>query len=1292
MELAEDRQLTTVATVNNNDYGITMKMIDFNSPRVKSGTNSWRDPVQNSFFGNTDNNNAGLLSTYLNENGYPDTTALTGEAQNLGNLFSDMKDVNHLFIQSVYNESGYFEFDSTKNSAYLGENTDFTVYDQLLAVGTDSGVTRTHGQFLPYNKIPDSRIYASEATNNPKYTNQTSVTGAELSDLDPRKGEELYWISFDEADYFFGMEVSASFTQTPSGLDAWGHDIIFEFSGDDDFWLYVDDELVLDLGGVHSAMTGSVNFRTGEITSPRTTATTNTLYKLFEQHYLDRGMDKTAVNAKLSEIFTQNDKGQYVFKDYTTHEMKIFYMERGSGASNLHMRFNLAAVKPGTFLLSKKLSGAELQDSSLIKFPYQIYYYTEADGAHREHLLGATSGEEELICYEGSNRTVEYLPSFTPAQGEHNYEHVFFLKPGETAEVTLPKDAVSYKVVECGVNPDIYSEVSVNGSTLTGKETTNEIGGTKRKDYETTEDTLENRTSVDFDNHVSDGAMRTLSISKKLYDVDGTTELTYPDNESTFTFRLYLGDENADPDALPLANLYPYLIKNTENHYCMWNSSAMKFEEVGNGITQYDDLMKYFTEQRWTESQKESVIFRTSMNGSISKIPAGYTVEVRNLVISTKYKVEERDWEIPKGYTRRESDGYVRVDTSPYKNQRMPYSDTIAKDENPHIEVRNQKGWGLTAQKIWTDKDFMASHDDIYIAVYVGSDFAQIPDGTTEEYDEEKQETNYVTIYKDCVRVLRSPESELYFFFGDLYNGSEETHLFSEYIIQEVQLTRKEDSVDVDVQLDEEGYVTNLEKFTVTPISNAGILTVGGTPIGGSHQDQYQYKVDYQVGESTGKNENIRTDIVTNSRPGIELYKTVWDGAWEESEGKTSLSGALPGAKFTLTDSHGNHVAASTYTSGNNGLITTAYLSDGTYVLTEVATPQGYVGLDHPIVLTVNGEELTFSLQNENKDETVQLSTNGTVTGQSDYFSVTKRIDSNMSATVTIKNRQNHLEVYKMGIDQQSSVPLSGVHFALYRQVTDTNGTFRKDYMPMPGYENLETNMDGLISQIDLDHLGPGTYYLSEIAAPSGYKKLASDLCFTIGEDGTVTINTAGYMNWLSRKVESSGSVSYTIEIENTPLGITVRKVDNKKSPLSGAQFTLSVKKDTGLFEYVTEYALDENGLIDLSSATEKTFTGLPNGIYKLTETYAPAGYISLSKDIYFEISNGSVSLTDADGEKQSYSDVTLEDDDTTIVVQNTPGVVLPSTGGPGVSIFTLLGSLLMMEAGILLWMKKRRN
>ena len=160
------------------------------------------------------------------------------------------------------------------------------------------------------------------------FTNQTSVTGAELPDTDARKGENLYNIGKrSEVDYHFGMEISASFTQTADGKDAWGHDIVFEFSGDDDFWLYVDGELVLDLGGVHSAMVGSVNFRTGEVTSKRNGEGMSTLYDIFKSHYVDRGMPEAEINAKLDELFEQktvDGKSVYVFKDYSKHDMKIF--------------------------------------------------------------------------------------------------------------------------------------------------------------------------------------------------------------------------------------------------------------------------------------------------------------------------------------------------------------------------------------------------------------------------------------------------------------------------------------------------------------------------------------------------------------------------------------------------------------------------------------------------------------------------------------------------------------------------------------------------------------------------------------------------------------------------------------------------------------------------------------------------------------------------------------------------------------------------------------------------------
>ena len=87
----------------------------------------------------------------------------------------------------------------------------------------------------------------------------------------------------------------------------------------------------------------------------------------------------------------------------------------------------------------------------------------------------------------------------------------------------------------------------------------------------------------------------------------------------------------------------------------------------------------------------------------------------------------------------------------------------------------------------------MKSHDDIYFAVYVDNDYAKIPDITTQEINEETGDVTYITTYKACVRALKSPASELYFFFGDLRNGGDTPHNFSDYVVKEVQLTKKTD-------------------------------------------------------------------------------------------------------------------------------------------------------------------------------------------------------------------------------------------------------------------------------------------------------------------------------------------------------------------------------------------------------------------------------------------------------------------------------------------------------------------
>ena len=334
--------LTKVKTLDNNDYGISMKMVDF--PKQKSPLF-----LQNDFLGTGTTSfelspDKGLLSTNLNDSGYPTVarSSSTHYGESLYNLFADSQNsnyttVNHLFIESIYKSSGYFEFDSCQNFATLiqedgtrGEN--FIVYKELGT--TDEGQPKTtlqHGQFLPYNTIT-AGVYSGKNPEN--LYSALALPGdtqrGKLPDTDPRKYEKLHTIG-TTTNYYNGMELSAGFVQTPSGKDAWGHDIIFEFTGDDDFWFYVDNELVLDLGGIHSALAGNVNFCTGDVvaqTGNGTTSNTN-LRDLFAENYRGRnpGATDTEVNNYLKDFFAVDhieDDGTVVyekmFKDYSVHK------------------------------------------------------------------------------------------------------------------------------------------------------------------------------------------------------------------------------------------------------------------------------------------------------------------------------------------------------------------------------------------------------------------------------------------------------------------------------------------------------------------------------------------------------------------------------------------------------------------------------------------------------------------------------------------------------------------------------------------------------------------------------------------------------------------------------------------------------------------------------------------------------------------------------------------------------------------------------------------------------------
>lgn len=923
-DIPADDVLHTVPTVDHTDYGITVKLVDFGGKQGKyNGSASETTEVQQNVMGNSYWSNAtdgfatpDLVTTDLKDNGYPDATITN---KSLSELFGDAVPVNNLFISSTYHSSGYFEYDSTQNFAHLNNDKTFTVYQEIGSFNK-RGAVYQHGQFMPFNDIAAGKFSGN--------LNTTTSTNDQLSSTDPRKYEQLYQI--DNPDYYFGMEIEASFTQTEKGQDDWGHDIIYEFTGDDDFWLYVDGELIIDLGGLHKALSGSVNYSTGVIkyVDGEGKICETTLRKQFEKNYRKRHQDAADedVNAFLAQYF---EKGKDIFKDYTTHKMKIFYMERGAGASNLHMRFNLASVKPGTVELSKELTGVTEQKAVLAEYPYQIFYKPK-NGSEEVQLKNSAHNPDQIydyVFYKGTENPVTYRQNVTT--GGVKYDHVFLLKAGQTAEINFPEEIESYRIVECGIDSTIYDSVKVNGedAIVTGA---SEDAATI-KNYGTKPESPDNRAQVKYTNHVSPDALRTINITKRLYREDGETELSYSEDSSTFNFRLYLATEfEQSLDESP-ADMHIYYVKDASGNYCTWDAENGKFASTE--ISSLEGI---------TDEQLRSLIFHTSMNGSISKIPAGYTVEVRDVLVGTRFKVVERENEMPDGYAFLKYKYSNSIsDPTDYPSHEKPaaastgVTDKVIPDNDPRVDVCNIRGFGLRVNKVWSDKDYMTERDPIYFALYTRGD------------------NDTLTLVPNSGRKMAYGSDSLYWYYLQLPVVGV---AFNYYEIREVSV--------INNPVISEGGV--LEDTSITGIiADNSVIHLNGTQKGESQSGSFPYTVTYEKGTPTSDT-HVRVDTVTKSRPGVEIRKTDWAGK------------PLEGAEFTLKEGTDNLIG--TFTSDKNGLVTVAFLSDNkTYTLTETKAPKNYHGLEKPLNIRVSGTEVTVNTDGDKSYYNIQPGTGGSM-------------------------------------------------------------------------------------------------------------------------------------------------------------------------------------------------------------------------------------------------------------------------------------------------------------------------
>ena len=1208
-DIPADDTLGIVNTVDHTQYGITMRMVNFPE---RAAMTSFLGSDNGYKHGNTE---SGLLSTKLSENGYPDTKADTGgnPPNNLAAWFTGagVKTVNHLFIESTYKESGYFEFNSVENFAHLDlVSNDFVVYNEIGTTDKQSGQFYTHGQFFPYNDLVAGHFSVQK--------NLTDSLGNPLPESDPRKYEQLYQIQNPtDPDYYLGMEVEAAFTQTPDGLDDWGHDIIYEFTGDDDFWLYVDGELIIDLGGVHDALPGSVNYRTGEVIVNKKTTT---LKDLFYQNYLSRGHSAAEAEAYVNEIFVEKD-GRWIFKDYTTHTMKIFYLERGAGASNLHMRFNLASIKPGTVELSKALGGVDHSETILAEFPYQILYKKQGD--EQEYRLTNSLPHDagyntDYVTYKGTKTPVPFFKEITA--GGISYSDVFMLNPDETAVISFPEEVASYRIVECGVNTDVYSEVAVNGQELSG------VSGTgypeNRKDYSTSEASTAERARVVYTNTVNPDALRTMKIQKKVFREDGKTEIPVDEDDATFNFRLYMSTEYED---LHEARLHTYHVRDAAGNYCRWNPERQKFESLGK--TDYGAV---------APEEREAACFHTSNFGAISKIPNQYTVELRDVLAGTRFKVVERPAEIPDGYSFQKYVYSVEGYQGNTTDAAAGLEDMVMAKVDPTVTVCNLKGWGLRVYKKWNDADFMQNRADTYFAVFTG------------ESEENLQ------LVPGTVRKLSYTGDTLYWYFLPLPVDVP----FEQYQIREVTVSNPES------EIGEDG--TMIDPGEVLPIAEGGALNLAGRQKGETQENTFAYTVHYEVGSVTSGS-NVKVDTVKNNRPGVLIKKQDWTG------------NALSGAAITLKDSNGNLIGV--YTSDDDGIFAEAFFSEGVpYTLTETESPKHYLGLKEPLSLTSHQGNITIE------------------SGAADQGSFIQKQASDGENVIIIKNRPYRFAAVKRNLS--SGWPIAGVKFALHKQysvngviqisptpmvgyeelISAADGTIPKiDHSLAPGtYELREVEPQEGYKKI--------SGYIHFTISDTGYIELGS-------HPDQVTLKKSEAQNG-----EIAYTLEICNE-QIVQAKVSFKKVDianPQQSALKGAVFNLyPVELEDGV-EKCKEEALYE-GLISgtdgmLADSSGNMVFELPTGKYHLKETKAPENYDLKADPIVIVVTADAVSYDEGTALSAGNAGRTYDADTKvyTLKISNSMGVSLPSTGGNGTFRYYLLAGVLFLLAGVLIVMKKK--
>lgn len=329
------------------------------------------------------------------------------------------KDVTGLFQMD---DQGYYYYNMRKNFAEFvndpqGDSSGhFTLYDAPAGLRTD-GDENSVGGFFPFNSAekafklgPNGQLENNLRADNNMNPGGTSAMRPDIINEEP-------------VDHHLGMTVETTFRQPIDGKVG-SNDMTFEFSGDDDVWVFIDDVLVLDLGGIHSEIYGTIDFATGDVNIGNAFSTNGEIFDA-DGNYLSEPIIKTNLREKFVEAGKADEVNWHsdrnTFASSTSHTLKMFYLERGNYDSSISLKFNL---QPQLYQQLKKVDqdGEPLEGAEFDLYATNVPAGTNAQNA-QDVTLDQVSTRGERIAHVVTD--ADGMAKFTDPNGRTGTQDPF---------------------------------------------------------------------------------------------------------------------------------------------------------------------------------------------------------------------------------------------------------------------------------------------------------------------------------------------------------------------------------------------------------------------------------------------------------------------------------------------------------------------------------------------------------------------------------------------------------------------------------------------------------------------------------------------------------------------------------------------------------------------------------------------------------------------------------------------------------------------------------------------------